>query len=62
MYFITHLIVDAYHDVALFKLGKYFPLKPESVGLAKLYFDGKLSKTKLSNGVVARAISSSNYI
>jgi len=43
-------------------LGKYFPLKPESIGHPKLYLGGKLSQLDLPNGVCAWAISASKYI
>ncbi len=46
----------------LMRLGKYFPLKPESVGPPKIYFGGKLSQIELPNGVVAWSIRASKYI
>ena len=56
------LVISEHPDVTLKKLGKYFPLKKESVGPPKLYLGGKLSKIELPNGVVSWAISSSKYI
>ena len=40
-------------------IGKYFQMKPESVGPPDLYLGGKVSKLKLSNDVDAWAFSSS---
>ena len=56
------LVISQHPDVTLKRLGKYFPLKKESVGPPKLYLGGKLSKIELPNGVVSWAISSSKYI
>ena len=56
------LVISEHPDQALKKLGKYFPMKPESVGPPKLYLGGKLSKVDLPNGVKAWAISASKYI
>ena len=38
---------------AVFAIGKYFQMKPESVGPPDLYLGGKVSKVKLPNGVDA---------
>ena len=43
-------------------IGKYFQMKPESVGPPDLYLGGKVSKVKLPNGVEAWAFSSSQYV
>ena len=43
-------------------MGKYFLLKPESVGTSKLYLGGKLSQRDLPNGVHMQTISASKYI
>ena len=43
-------------------IGKYFQIKPESVGSPDLYLGGKVSKMKLPNGVEAWAFSSSQYV
>ena len=56
------LVVSEHPDQALNKLGKYFPLKPGSVGPPKLYLGGKLSRVDLPNGVKAWAVSASKYI
>ena len=56
------LVVSEYPDHVLNRLGKYFPMKPESIGLPKLYLGGKLSTIDLPNGVTAWAISASKYI
>lgn len=44
------------------ELGKYFTLKPGSVGPPKIYLGGKLSQVLLPNGVEAWAISASQYV
>ena len=41
---------------ALKKLGKYFPMKPESVRPPTLYLGGKLSQVDLPNGVKDRSL------
>ena len=43
-------------------IGKYFQMKPESVGPPNLYLGGKVSKVRLANGVEAWAFSSSQYV
>ena len=47
---------------ALDRLGKYFTLKPGSVGPPKLYLGAKMSKVQLPNGVKSWAISTSQYV
>ena len=56
------LVVSEHPDQVLTRLGKYFPLKPESVGPPKIYLGGKLSKINLPNVVIAWTISASKYI
>ena len=56
------LVISQHPKEALDKLGKYFPLKPESVGPPKLYLGGKISKLELPNGVVDWTIGASKYI
>jgi hypothetical protein len=56
------LCISQHPDKSLDKLGKYFTLKPGSVGPPKLYLGGKLSEVTLPNGVTAWAISASQYI
>ena len=53
------LVVSEHPDEALRRLDKYFQLQEESVGLPKLYLGGTLSKIRLLNEAVARAISAS---
>ena len=43
-------------------LGKYFTLKPGSVGLPKLYLGAKMSKVQLPNSVNVWAISTIQYV
>ena len=56
------LVVSQHPEDTLMRLGKYFPLKPESIGLPKLYLTGKLSQIGLQIGVLAWSISASKYI
>ena len=56
------LVISQYPKESLHRLGKYFPLKPESVGPPKLYLGGKLSQLDLPDGVRAWTISASKYI
>ena len=44
------------------EVGKYFELKPDSVGPPKLYLGGRMSEVVLDNGVRAWSISSSQYV
>ena len=48
------LVVSQYPKDTLIRLGKYFPLKPESVGPPKLYMGAKPSQIGLSNGVLVQ--------
>ena len=44
------------------KLGKYFELKPSSIGPPSLYLGSRVRKVSLNNGVKAWAFSSSQYV
>ena len=44
------------------EIGKYFELKPESIGPPKIYLGGHMRKVKLDNGAHAWAFSSSQYV
>ena len=48
------LVVSQHPKDTLMRLGKYFPLKPESVGPPKLYMGAKPSQIGLSNGVLVQ--------
>ena len=56
------LMVSEDPGAALERLGKYFTLKPESVGEPSLYLGAKISRVTLPNGVQAYAWSPSKYI
>ena len=43
-------------------IGKYFELKPGSVGTPKIYLCGRVRKVKLNNGVESLAFSASQYM
>lgn len=47
---------------ALEDLGKYFTLKPGSIGPPKIYLGGKVSEMVLPNGENAWAFSASQYV
>ena len=44
------------------ELGKYFGLKPGSIGPPKIYLGGKMRKVTLDNGVDAWSFSSAQYV
>lgn len=44
------------------KVGKYFELKEESIGVPKIYLGGHCRKVELENGANAWAFSSSQYV
>ena len=44
------------------EINKYFPMKPKSIGPPKIYLGAKISKVQLPNGVVAYAMSMSQYV
>ena len=46
----------------LFKVDKYFPMKPNSIAEPDIYLGAKISKAKLPNGAEAWAMSSSKYV
>jgi hypothetical protein len=56
------LVISHQPDVVLDKLGKYFTLKPSSVGTPNLYLGAKVSKISLPNGVLAWGSSASKYV
>ena len=44
------------------EIGRYFELKPDSIGPPSLYLGGHLRKVELSNGVAAWAYGSDQYV
>ena len=44
------------------EIGRYFELKPDSIGPPRLYLGGHLRKIELSNGVEAWDFSSTQYV
>ena len=44
------------------EIGKYFFIKPKSIGPPKIYLGNKVSKVTLDNGVDAWSFSSSQYV
>jgi hypothetical protein len=56
------LVISENPREILEKIDHYFPIKPESIGPPNMYLGAKLSKYSLNNGVVACAMSSSQYI
>ena len=56
------LRISEHPNEAMKRLGKYFTLKPGSVGPPKIYLGAKVSKVLLPNGVEAFVMSVSQYI
>jgi hypothetical protein len=56
------LVISHQPGVFLDKLGKYFILKPSSVGTPNLYLGAKVSKIALPNGVLAWGLSAPKYV
>ena len=61
------LVVSEHPKEALIELNKYFPLKKDKngkplIGPPSIYLGGKIFQLELPNGVVAWAISLSQYI
>jgi Reverse transcriptase (RNA-dependent DNA polymerase). len=56
------LVVSHLPRSALDDLGKYFTLKPGSIGPPKIYLGGKVSEMELPNGSKAWAFSASQYV
>jgi hypothetical protein len=57
-----HLVISENPRGILEKIDHYFPIKPESIGPPNMYLGAKLSKYSLNSGVVAWAMSSSQYV
>ena len=55
------LCVSSQPKAALDQLGRYFTLKPGSVGPPKIYLGAKVGEVELPNGVKAWSISTSQY-
>ena len=56
------LAISEEPDAALHEIGKYFKLKPGSVGPPKLYLGAKMAISELPNGSKAYSMSPSKYI
>ena len=56
------LISDNGETVLRTEIGKYFTMKPDSIGPPKLYLGGHVRKVTLENGLSAWAFSSSQYV
>ena len=57
------LVIDEDPEVILrSQLGKYFPLKEDSIGEPKLYLGGHVRKVVLENGIEAWSFSSNQYV
>lgn len=55
------LVISECPKTILDKIDHYFPIKKESIGPPTMYLGAKLSKHPLKNGVIAWAMSSSQY-
>ena len=56
------LVISFEADKALSEIGKYFQLKPNSIGPPKIYLGGKVIKVTLPNGVQAWSFSATQYV
>ena len=56
------LVISFEANKALREIGKYFQLKPNSIGPPKIYLGGKVSKVTLPNGVQAWSFSATQYV
>ena len=56
------VISENAEDLLTNEIGRYFELKPNSVGPPKIYLGGRLRKVELENGAKAWAYSSSQYV
>ena len=56
------LVVSEHPRECLLEIDKYFPMKPESIGICKLYLGDKMSQVQLPNGVNAYVMSMSQYV
>lgn len=49
-------------DTTIRRIGKYFHMKPDSIGDPDIYLGAKLRQTKLPNGVIAWVLSPNKYV
>ena len=56
------LVVSEHPKECLLEVDKYFPMKQGSIGEPRIYLGGKISQVQLPNGVIAYALSMSQYV
>ena len=56
------LVVSEQPQECLLEIDKYFPMKKGSIGTPRIYLGGKISQVQLPNGVIAYALSMSQYV
>ena len=56
------MVSDKAEGILKDEIGKYFELKPDSIGPPKVYLGGRLRKVKLESDVEAWAFGSSQYV
>ena len=56
------LVVSEHPKECLLEIDKYFPMKKGSIDTPRLYLGGKISQVQLPNGVIAYALSMSQYV
>ena len=56
------VVSDKAEDILKKEIGKYFELKPDSIGPPKLYLGGHLRQVKIDDGTLAWAFSSTQYV
>ena len=56
------VISDNGNNILVNEIGKYFTMKPGSIGPPSLYIGGRMRKVTFENGVKAWGFSSSQYV
>ena len=56
------LVVSEQPQECLLEIDKYFLMKKGSIGTPRIYLGGKISQVQLPNGVIAYALSMSQYV
>ncbi len=56
------VVADNVEQILKEEIGRYFQLKPESIGPPKIYLGGHLRQVKIDGGTLAWAFSSTHYV
>ena len=62
MWIMCWLVAKGAEQIIRNKIGKYFMIKEESIGIPEVYLGGKISEVILNNGAQAFTFSSSKYV